>query len=279
MLSIATDYVKDHGCPHEYLIRIAEAGFSHVHWCHHWCTDFLYSPAEVRQIGRWLDELNLKLLDLHASAGREKNWMSPREYERLAGLELVANRIEMTGDLGGGAIVMHLDRPAEDDGAWDRVWRNFDALEQPARRRGVRIAIENGSFDDIARVCERYSGDYVGLCLDAGHNNIRGNGRLDAVERLKDRLIAMHLHDNDGTADQHKPLFSGTINWDALAGVIAASAYSKPIGMEVGIQNSGIKDEKAFLALAFKTGSTFSEMVSRHRAAQSQPAPPCDPPA
>ena len=269
MLSIATDYAKDFGCPHEYLVRIAEAGFTHVHWCHHWCTDFLYAPAEVSQIGRWLNELDLKLLDLHASHGREKAWMSAREYERLAGLELVANRIEMTADLGGDAIVIHLDRPNEqtDPQGWDRAWRSLDALEGVSRKRGVRIAVENGSFDDIAKVCERYAADYVGLCLDSGHNNIGGNGSFAGPERLKDRLVAVHLHDNDGKADQHKPLFSGTTDWEALAAVIARSAYAKPVSMEVGIQNSGFTDESAFLAKAFETGSKFADMVAHARKA------------
>jgi sugar phosphate isomerase/epimerase len=48
------------------------------------------------------------LLDLHGSIGPEKNWASQREYERLAGVELVQNRIEMTAQLGGKVIVMHV---------------------------------------------------------------------------------------------------------------------------------------------------------------------------
>ena len=44
-LSITTDYAKDTGDPSPYLKRIADAGFSHIHWCHHWSTDFI-SPKE-----------------------------------------------------------------------------------------------------------------------------------------------------------------------------------------------------------------------------------------
>ena len=76
-LSLTTDYATDTGNPEPYLKRIAEAGFSHVHWCHHWNTDFLYSPYEIAQIAEWLDDFGLRLLDLHAvrlcrSAGRCK---------------------------------------------------------------------------------------------------------------------------------------------------------------------------------------------------------------
>ncbi len=95
MLSITTDYVHDTGNPEPYLRGIAAAGFSHLHWCHHWNTDFLYSAYEVEQIAAWLDDLGLAMLDVHAGHGREKAWGSPREYERLAGVELVENRIAM----------------------------------------------------------------------------------------------------------------------------------------------------------------------------------------
>jgi len=72
-LSITTDYAADTGSPEPYLRRIADADFSHIHWCHHWDTDFLYSRWEIDQIRHWLQDFGLRLLDLHASAGREKN--------------------------------------------------------------------------------------------------------------------------------------------------------------------------------------------------------------
>ncbi len=100
-LSVTTDFFKSRGEPQSDLKAIAEAGFTDVHWCHQWNTDFLYSKWEIDQIGQWLQEYNLRLLDLHGSIGQEKSWSSPAEYERQSGLELVRNRIAMTAQLGG----------------------------------------------------------------------------------------------------------------------------------------------------------------------------------
>ncbi|MDP6124509.1 MAG: hypothetical protein QGH20_01990 [Candidatus Latescibacteria bacterium] len=108
MLSLTTDYAEDKGDPSEYLRRIAEAGFSHTHWCHHWNTDFMYSLGEIEQIGWWLDEFGLKVLDLHGSCGPEKNWGSSKEWERAAGVELVKNRIDMADRLEGDEVIMHI---------------------------------------------------------------------------------------------------------------------------------------------------------------------------
>src|SRR5713101_2789681 len=147
-LSITTDYARDVGNPEPYLCQISEAGFTHIHWCHHWNTDFLYSTAEIDQIGRWLQDYRLKLLDIHASDGKEKSWTSLREYERLAGVELVRNRIDMAAALGADAIVMHvpnLTNPATMDQLWSQLRRSLDALEPHARASNIRIALENTS--------------------------------------------------------------------------------------------------------------------------------------
>ena len=35
------------------LREIAEAGFSHIHWCFEWTGDYYYSKAEMYQIREW----------------------------------------------------------------------------------------------------------------------------------------------------------------------------------------------------------------------------------
>ena len=267
MLSQTSDYATSHGCPEPCLRRIAEAGFTHVHWCHQWDTDFLYGDSEIEQIAAWLRDLGLQVLDLHGSAGKEKGWGSAREYERLAGVELVANRLEMVARLGGDVAILHL--PAEPEGEpqrtvyWEQMQKSLDALEPCARRLGVRIALENltsNNFDAIERVLATYGPDCIGLCYDSGHGNIMGNG-LDRLDALKDSLIAVHLHDNAGADDEHGLLFSGTVDWPRLARIIAQSAYRKPISMESAIRSCPGDDEAAFLAKAFETGTAFAHMV------------------
>jgi len=256
-LCITTDYLTDHGDPSPCLKRIADAGFTHIHWCHHWKTDFIYTRGEIDQISRWLADYGLRLLDLHGSVGPEKNWTSPCEYIRRAGVELVKNRIDMTARLGGGVTIMHI----HDATCHDPVMKSLDALEKYAKSRGVRIAIENGVFQDIRHVLTRWGPDYVGLCYDSGHGNLICNG-LDELDGLKDRLISIHLHDNDGASDQHKLLFSGTVDWPRLASLLARSSYDKCVSMEVSMDNAGIPDESIFLRRAFDTGTRFQQMIA-----------------
>jgi sugar phosphate isomerase/epimerase len=260
MLSITTDYAKDTGDPSPYLKHIGEAGFSHIHWCHHWNTDFLYSRWEIEQIQKWLDEYGLQVLDLHGSVGPEKNWASAEDYQRLAGVDLVRNRIEMTARLGAEVVIMHVPS----DPASVTIRRSLDELEPVARKHRVRIAIENGDFSAIGKLLSEYDPQYLGLCYDSGHGN-RGEPGLDHLESLKDRLISVHLHDNDGTGDQHKPLFTGTVDWQRLARIMAESSYTKCVSMELSMRNAGFEDETAFLRKAFEDGTTFANMIAEHK--------------
>lgn len=266
MLSMTTDFARDQGCPEKDLQLLAETGFSHVHWCHHWNTDFLYAEPEIDQIQKWMKAFGLQLNDLHGSDGEEKKWYSLREYERLAGVELVKNRIHMTARLGSDVVIMHIGHEPDEESQktlyWDQLWRSLDELQPSLHERGVRIAVENGEFWMLKRVLERYGPDTVGLCYDCGHGNLIPDG-LDQVEALKDRLISVHLHDNDGSSDQHALLFSGTVNWERLAGILARSSYKKPVSMEANMKMYKMMAEKEYLQKAFETGSRLSGMVAK----------------
>ena len=270
-LSMTSDYATSTGNPEPSLRRIAEAGFSHVHWCHQWSTDFVYVDCEIEAIGRWMRGLGLRLTDVHGSAGAEKNWGSAVEHERLAGVELVCNRIDFAARLGSDVVIMHLPaepaEPAANARYWATLLRSIDAVEPFARARGVRIALENlanGNFDTIERLFASYGPDVLGLCYDSGHGNMTGDG-LERLDRLKDRLISVHLHDNDGRDDLHMRLFTGTIAWPRLARLIAASPYRKPVSMEVTMRHHPDEDEAPFLQRAFGSGATFARMVAEAR--------------
>jgi sugar phosphate isomerase/epimerase len=258
-LSITTDYNTSKGSPEPYLKAIAKAGFSHIHWCHQWNTDFLYGKHEIAQIKQWLSEYGIQLCDLHASHGQEKRWGSDLEYERQAGLDLIRNRLEMTAELGGDVIILHA--PPDDDIGLQR--KSLGDLEADIRRTGVRIALENlgtGSFDRVEALLSEFGPDVAGHCYDSGHGNITGDGpeRLDG---LKDRRISVHLHDNDGEGDQHRLPFDGTIDWEKVAGLIRQSAYEKLASFELVDRGYEELSEEAFLRQARRAADKVGGMV------------------
>lgn len=266
MLSITSDYFQSTGDPQPYLKRIAEAGFTHVHWCHEWFTDRIYTGEEIRQIEGWFKEYRLSLLNLHGSAGQEKFWVSSQENQRLAGIDLVQNRIEMAARLGSQVVIMHIPStaPAEERPAWMvQIRKSLDDIEPFARRHSVIVALENMAGDDfemLGTLLAEYDPDFLGLCYDSGHANMGGVG-LDGLEPLKDRLTAVHLHDNDGMNDQHKIPFTGTVDWNRLTRIIHCSAYRECINLEVVIRATGIQDEAEFLRQSYNAGEKLAQML------------------
>ncbi len=283
--SITSDYVISEGNPEPYLRRIAEAGFTHIHWCHHWHTDFVYQEPEMAQIQAWFQEFGLQLNDVHGSDGVEKAWASSVEYQRRAGVELVKNRMELAHRLGADVVIMHVFEPEEPEARprfWEQIRRTLDDLAPFARERGVRLALENlprlrsdasdpptaqdveYNFGALSRLFQEYGPDYVGMCFDSGHAHI-GQDQLDQVAALADRIIALHLHDNDGAGDQHRIPFTGTLDWERVTEIVARSPYAKPISQEVVIHHSGIQDERTFLRETLEAGKRLAEMVQEKR--------------
>ena len=60
-------------------------------------------------------------------------------------------------------------------------------------------------------------------------------------------------------------IFSGTTDWDRLAGLIAESSYNKWVSMETLRRNHQDMNEEDFLQKAFKTGTEFQEMIDKKK--------------
>ena len=258
-LSITTDFLNGTGCPREDLKYIAEGGFTHLHWCHQWCTDFLYSYHELARIREWLKEFQLEILDIHGSAGKEKLWFSTEEYQRKAGVELVANRIRMMEYLEvTGGLVMHIPgfrtdhTPQQREEALARaaaLRRSLDELMPLLEKTGVKMAVENtgnDSYELISALLREYPAKVFGTTYDSGHGNFGEGKGLDNLEKVKDRLYVLHLNDNSGEGDPHQPPFMGTVDWERLAGILADSpCKDKPYSFEIVMRNTPFFDQEA----------------------------------
>jgi sugar phosphate isomerase/epimerase len=269
-LSMTTDYVKYTGDPFPGIRKIARAGFSHIHWCHEWCTAHVYNSLEIETIQRELGILGVKLLDLHAPHGMGWGWGSAQEEERQSALALIGNRIEMTGSLGGGAVVVHLPRKPADPGQADSwrasLRRSLETLAPVSERAGVTVALENmpdDDFDEIGALFGEFPPEFLGLCYDSGHGNMGRDG-LEGLEKLSHRLVSVHLHDNDGLADAHSLPFRGTVDWERLAGCMASSSYGGCVSLESNMRGMDVTEDR-YLADAFSAASRLADMIDGRR--------------
>ena len=286
MLALNTDFhgqSRNSAVIKNTLERIARAGFSHIHWCHEFGSSYIYSVYEMFQIKEWCDELGLLVKGVHASAGDYKNsdlkdYTSQNEYNRLAGADLIKNRIDLAYILNTEFIVLHIKLPWDQMNQNDEfrkttirpVFRTFDELEPYCVTRRIKICIEN-AYGNVAQcgpvydlLFERYGKDYMGMCVDTGHahHDCRGESLVFA-KNYNDRLYMIHADDNHGESDEHLLPFEGGFDWEGFAPILARSAYSLPIVMEPSCTDEG--DDTAWLKKAFEAGSRFSAMVEKNK--------------
>lgn len=102
---------------------------------------------------------------------------------------------------------------------------------------GIEIVLENDTQDSpdlLVRLVEAVDHPNLGLCLDIGHQHVFS--ALDAPEwlrRMGKRLVHVHLHDNDGTRDNHLPLGEGSIPFDHFFEAVLELAPGATLSLEV----------------------------------------------
>ncbi len=296
-LGISTDYEREFAKIEDIersIARIAAAGFSHMHWCFEWDGDYIYAVSEMEQIRGWMEKYGLKAKSLHASKGSaraegcervrghyRKDYTSQLEPNRIAGVELIRNRVELAHVLGTTEIVLHMYLPYEEfeqnpgykEIFYAQVYRSLDELMPFCREKNVRICIENLyeapgelQLEQFSRLCERYPKEFLGLCLDTGHAYLVW-GR-DFVEKLavpfRDRIYSVHLHDNRGWGDEpgcgdaHRIPEDPDFPWKELMPVLRESAYEGALVLEVNMRMGDTAED--FLRRAYDAGQRLYQL-------------------
>ena len=80
---------------------------------------------------------------------------------------------------------------------------------------------------------EKAGGEYFGFCLDTGHAVLTSANLRFAIRTLGKNLKALHLHEVDGTKDNHTmPFTLGAVDWDLIMSELKANNYSGTLNFE-----------------------------------------------
>ncbi len=155
--------------------------------------------------------------------------------------------LEVTALLGGRVMVMHTGYLPFFSRSGRRLWfRNWNSrmpqVVERALELDVRIALEN-TWEDrpevIAHLIDMLPRDAVGVCLDTGHLNVFSRLPLNNWWRaLGAKVVALHIHDNDGMSDDHLVPGEGTFDFRALAGLIGKLDTPPLMDFEVSLDRA-----------------------------------------
>jgi sugar phosphate isomerase/epimerase len=156
---------------------------------------------------------------------------------RARAVEAHAATMLAAAELDASNVVVHLGGQGTGE-TLDACRRSLDRLLPIAEAEGIQLALENlppgflgGQVEDISTLLTEFTHPRLGLCLDTGHAHLTA-GCSAWLDALGDRLVCLHLHDNDGHSDAHLPPGHGTINWGALSRQLLARGYPGPLVSE-----------------------------------------------
>jgi sugar phosphate isomerase/epimerase len=220
----------------EFMAYVTSLGLDHVELKAEYLAGHPAAPGPER-LGELAEEYGVSLT-LHAPF-RDWNPASFQEPARQNAVERVKATLDDAAAAGAGAVVVHGGAVPERYPEWvreraaEQARRSLRECAAHAAEVGVWLCLENQPPDDRDRrytvtpdalggMLDAVDDDgYLGVTLDVGHAKVAGVDPERFVDRFGDRIRVCHLHDNDGTADQHRPLREyGTL----LASVPAASA-------------------------------------------------------
>ena len=103
--------------------------------------------------------------------------------------------------------------------------------------RSVEVCLENSwghGPELLAAEVDAIDLPNVGACLDVGHAHLQGGSpQHQWVDVLGPRIRHMHLHDNDGSSDQHLATGDGTIDWQQLIAALRRNGLTPAATLEV----------------------------------------------
>ena len=155
----------------------------------------------------------------------------PKEIEMVAGTEVYR---------GSPATQIRVPPGFDWQAFWDNAVARFRQMARIAAGRGQRLVIENrvGDFvntsDGALKLIEDAGEPNGGLLLDVAHMHATKEFFELVVPKLGQRLMYVHLADNDGSFSHHLPAGQGNVDFGSFFQTLKAASYSGYTNIDYG---------------------------------------------
>lgn len=171
----------------------------------------------------------------------ERNLLARNTDQRASSVQYVKDLVSMVSDLDGQMVsvvpstvgkILPDGRPEED---WERAVKSLKEINNYAESRNVVIGIEPiNRFEtyfinrtDQALALAEAVGPSCGVCLDVFHMNIEEEDISAALIRARERLVNVHVADNNRMAPG-----MGTLDWSQLRRTLREINYDRVLSVE-----------------------------------------------
>lgn len=142
-------------------------------------------------------------------------------------MESTEKAIELAKELNSRYIVYHYNNMVVSIDKREEMLtitrKNLAKVNALAKEAGVEFVIENVGVASHNNVIFNEQ-EFIDECLsqpnnvliDIGHAWANGWNLEHVMDSLKDKIIAYHIHNNDGHEDSHQRIHNGTLDFDAF---------------------------------------------------------------
>jgi len=214
----------------------------------------------IRQQVKIFKQVGLKLSSLH-------NRYNDKDLKHFFQNDKVGDKVEknVIKDLrvakkyGFSCVVVHLKGEFNEIGV-ERLKRILNVCE----KLGVFLAVENVDYKEVfVKVFECINNKYLKFCYDSGHNNFFDK-HYDYLAKYGDKLVWLHLHDNDGTDDLHTLNRYGNIEWDKIAKGLSKCGEVN-LDYELLMHVKGSFDAMGALKECYKQACELEDKINEYR--------------
>jgi sugar phosphate isomerase/epimerase len=200
---------------------------------------------------------------IHGHFGEDIDPCSLETELRDHALRVYRDEARLAKELGGPMVVVHAapvnpgrrcmtpeEAAASQALRWPKLRSFLIGLAEVAEREQVTFLLENLPYNcaagqdapALARLVLSMGSDRVRMCFDTGHAHIAAGkpglhadapSVAEALRQCAPAVAYLHIHDNDGTDDQHRWPGDGSIDWSAVAAVLRETGLEAPRMLEV----------------------------------------------
>ncbi len=126
-------------------------------------------------------------------------------------------------------------------------WKDFIKSFEKSHK----IAVLENSLETepefILDIVKAVNSPNLKICLDTGHVNLQSKTPLETwVEKCREFLHHVHLHNNDGVSDQHRPFYDGTIDMGKFFAALKKHNVHPNVVLEVKTLKDTVDSVDAF---------------------------------
>ncbi len=237
-----------------------------------------HNRSQITELKHWFADSELDVAAIHAPLYSDHSWGhgGPRSIVSISALEKSARiratdeikrAIEIADSIPISFVVLQLGQYEEEyqSAKLDTIFNAIDEINVFSSQLDVEVVLKNlpseQSNAERLNLLLDVTHLPVGFCFDVGLAHI-GAGVRAEFGKMRDRIRAVHLHDNDGSSDLRLAPFvddGGTVDWPTVSELLAEHTHAPHV---LELQGKGEVAEG--LHVASESLSRLEELFANH---------------